>query len=76
MSTVNDFKEVMLGRTTKSGVVKEVNKGRVTVKTNQGAKVSAHNANADYSVGDRVVLQDGAVVEKISSSEGKTVYLV
>lgn len=76
MTVKNDLRAALEAKQVTSGVIQEVTRGKATVKTSKGAIVTAHNANAGYAVGDRVTLQNGTVVEKISSGEGKTVYLV
>lgn len=76
MNIVKDLGEILSPRPLTSGVVKQVGKGKVTIMTNRGAVITAHNPGAGYAVGDRVSLQDGVIVERLSSSDDRPVYLV
>ena len=78
MSYVEDMRRTLNRKDAKpsSGTVTEVRGGTLVVKSNKGAVITTSAGQGTYSVGDRVQLLNNVVVAKLTSTAGKTVYIV
>lgn len=63
-------------RKPKSGTVMSVQGGQLVIRTTRGTVLSVAAGEGAYRQGDRVTLSDNIVVDKITTDDGKTIYVV
>lgn len=59
-----------------TGVIVQEKHGSFTVRTPRGTLVTAAAGSNKYSIGDRVRMSNGVIVERVVSNETITTYVV
>jgi len=78
MNELDKLRQTLSGndKTPSRGTVQSIQNGQLTIKSNRGAILTVAAGTGAYQSGDRVVMNNGIVVEKITTGAGKPVYVV